>query len=470
MQHPEKPFLMQALSAFFNFVKDACKRNPDIQLNDLLGNIQLMKKDRIAIPLYKILSSENGVNLITAHGSKGSEYAHVFIIGCTSKVWDEEKSNNREFKYPDNLVSNHNIADSKEENRRLFYVAVTRAKTNLYISYSAKDDKDREITKSAFVAEIQEGMDIDAIKAVIPDDLLIDAVGLQLTQIVQPEIALVEETYIAELLQKYSLSVTHLNNYLACPLKFYYQNLIKVPAAKSASMAFGSAIHFALQRLFEKMKDNSGTFPAEQNMLDDFMWYIQKNRDAFTPEEYTLRMEYGKKILPAYYSTHIQHWHKIVSVEYNIRNVQLNGIPLNGKIDKIEFFGNDINVVDYKTGKYSNATKKFKQPDENEPNGGDYWRQAVFYKILVDNHKQTTWHMSNVVFDFVEPVNNEYKTEKITVSPQDVATVTEQIKIVWEKIQRRAFKTGCGKPDCEWCNFVKTNNFAVALHALEEEN
>jgi DNA helicase-2/ATP-dependent DNA helicase PcrA len=180
-------------------------------------------------------------------------------------------------------------------------------------------------------------------------------------------------------------------------------------------------------------------------------------------------LEYGEKILPPYYDTHIEHWHKTVSVEYNIRNVHLDGIPLNGKIDKIEFFGNDINVVDYKTGKYANAKKKFKLPGEEEPNGGDYWRQAVFYKILIDNNKQNNWQISEVVFDFVEPVSDEYKTEKVVVTPQDVTTVKQQIKTVWDKIQNREFKTGCGKPDCEWCNFVKTNNFAVALHEMEEE-
>jgi DNA helicase-2/ATP-dependent DNA helicase PcrA len=51
-------------------------------------------------------------------------------------------------------------------------------------------------------------------------------------------------------------------------------------------------------------------------------------------------------------------------------------------------------------------------------------------------------------------------------------TVTQQIIMVWEKIQNREFYIGCGSPDCHWCNFVKTNNLAVSLHELtqEEEN
>ena len=128
-------------------------------------------------------------------------------------------------------------------------------------------------------------------------------------------------------MKKYSLSVTHLNNYLDCPLKFYYQNLIKVPSAKNENMVFGSAVHFALQRLFEKMKkDVKETFPHKESLLEDFYWYMDRNRDSFTPEAFTLKMDYGEKILPAYYETHINNWNKTVSIERNIRNVYVQEV------------------------------------------------------------------------------------------------------------------------------------------------
>ena len=52
---------------------------------------------------------------------------------------------------------------------------------------------------------------------------------------------------------------------------------------------------------------------------------------------------------------------------------------------------------------------------------------------------------------------------------EDITTVKQQIVNVWQKIQEHDFYTGCGKEDCHWCNFVKTNNLAVALHELNEE-
>ena len=72
-------------------------------------------------------------------------------------------------------------------------------------------------------------------------------------------------------------------------------------------------------------------------------------------------------------------------------------------------------------------------------------------------------------FDFVEP-NKKKEFEKINVpiTDADITTVTQQIQTVWEKIQKKDFYTGCGKEDCHWCQFVKTNELAVALHETKE--
>ena len=112
---------------------------------------------------------------------------------------------------------------------------------------------------------------------------------------------------------------------------------------------------------------------------------------------------------------------------------------------------------------------KLLPPSEKEPNGGDYWRQAVFYKILVDRADRG-WEAVSTEFDFAEPdKKKKYRKEKVIITPPDIETVTQQITSVWEKIQAHDFYTGCGKADCHWCNFVKTNNLAIALHEIVEE-
>ncbi len=471
MQSPEKPWLMQVLHSFFDHLKEACHRNPDITLAEWLAEIERMKSNRLPMPLYKVTANDEGVNMVTAHGAKGSEYLHVFVIGCTQSIWDDNnRSGSRYYKLPDNLVGENGNVASLEENRRLFYVAITRAKTHLHISYAAKDEKDKDQTRSTFVTELLEEGALPLSSKQVPDDWLSDYLLLKFREKAMPEIELVESEYIDRLLKNYTLSVTHLNNYLSCPLKFYYQNLLRIPAAKNENMTFGSAIHWAIERLFIKMKENGGVFPSKKELVDDFNWHMKNNREAFTPEAFKLKTAYGEKILPAYYDHYIDNWNKIIIAEKAIRNVVVHHVPINGKLDKLEFNGRLVNVVDYKTGKYENAKKKLVRPNEKEPHGGDYWRQAVFYKILLDNDKTNNWTTVSTEFDFIEPVGEEYKTELVEVTGADITTVTQQIVATWQKIQNREFKTGCGRPDCDWCNFVKNNNLAVALHTLDADD
>ncbi|MEP7279270.1 MAG: ATP-dependent DNA helicase [Bacteroidota bacterium] len=470
MQHPEKPWLMQVLSAFFNHLKEENKRNPELSLEEWLSGIEVMKKNRLPIPLNKITATDEGVNMVTAHGAKGSEFAHVFVIGCTQSTWDESNNSGKyTFRLPDNLVNLSRNSTDLEESRRLFYVALTRAKTHLQVSYPVKDEKDKEQTKSTFITELLEGSNLNIDPRQVSDGLLSDYLLLQFAEKARPEIELVENAYIDQLLKKYTLSVTHLNNFLNCPLRFYYQNLIRVPSAKNENMAFGSAIHWAIERLFVKMRNSNNIFPPSGELVADFNWHMKNNREAFTPEAFKLKTDYGEKILPAYYDYHINRWNKVVIAEKAVRNVTVGQVPINGKLDKLEFNGRLVNVVDYKTGKYANARKKLLPPNEKEPNGGDYWRQGAFYKILLDNDRTNDWQVVSTEFDFIEPVNGEYKTEIIEITAADMVTVTHQITDTWQKIQRKEFKTGCGKPDCEWCNFVKSNKLAVVLHPQEDE-
>jgi DNA helicase-2/ATP-dependent DNA helicase PcrA len=147
----------------------------------------------------------------------------------------------------------------------------------------------------------------------------------------------------------------------------------------------------------------------------------------------------------------------------------MDDIPLKGKIDKLEFNGNEVTIIDYKTGDPEKCSDKLARPGSKEPQGGDYWRQAVFYKIIMDLYPKE-WNVTAVEFDFVEPdKKKQYRKERVSISSIDIDLVKDQIKDVWTKIQRKDFYTGCGKEDCHWCRFVKTNKLAIALHELKEE-
>ncbi len=470
MRSDDKISLILLLTGLFDFIKDETSRNPFLTLQGLIDIIDLMEKEGLALPMMQVAGSEKGVNLLTAHGSKGLEFEYVFFIGANASSWEKKRKPGGGYKLPDTMFSSLPKPGDDEELRRLFYVALTRAEKHLAISYARYKNDGKEIEPSMFIAEIQEEHNISILKMLVPEEEMMLFQLLQFTARA-PEIEKSEEEFITPLLEKFVMNVTALSAYLACPLGFYYKNLIRIPSGKSENLEFGSAIHHALEKLFRKMQEGGKeTFPAKEEVIEDFNWYMRRHRELFTRESFARRMEYGDEVLRNYYDKYVRSWNKVVAIERNIRGVVVNGVPLKGKMDKLEFNGKEINVVDYKSGDIDKALPKMKPPSEKDPDGGDYWRQAVFYKLLIDNYEQKDWKVISTEFDFVEPDKKKlYRKEKIVISPNDIETVKQQLTDVWHKIQNREFYTGCGKKDCHWCNFVKDNKLAVALHELEEE-
>ena len=497
MQSPDKHWQLQILTGLFDFVKEETHRNASLNLQGFVSLVELMEKEDISLPLVQVIGSDKGINLMTAHGSKGLEFEYVFIAGCNAAFWEKKRKPGGGYKLPDTIFTSKERSSAKkngdskeagtvrmqvspgggdlegaEELRRLFYVALTRAEQHLYISYSKFKNDGKELEPSMFIAEIQDQHELPVEKVILDAGVLSEFAALAFSEAEAPEIEKIEEEFIGRILDKFVMNVTALNNYLKCPLEFYFKNLIRIPSPKNEATEFGSAVHYALEKLFRKMQDGKKEqFASKEEFIAGFEWYMERHRESFTKEQYARRMEYGQEVLSNYYDKYINSFNRIVAIERNIRNVVIKDVPLKGKLDKLEFDGKSVNVVDYKTGDPDKAIPKTKGPSDKEPNGGDYWRQAVFYKILVDNYEPKDWKVVSTEFDFIEPDKKKnYRKEKVVITPADITTVTQQITSTWEKIQNREFYIGCGKEDCHWCNFVKTNKLAIALHETEEES
>ncbi|MBZ0099345.1 MAG: ATP-dependent helicase, partial [Taibaiella sp.] len=130
---------IQVLNTFFEFVKELHSRNGKIKAADLLAMIEQMRGENISLPVQRTIQAENGVHLYTTHGAKGNEFEHVFLIGCTKNFWEAKRGSNSEYKLPDTITRTDDDKDKtykKEVARRLFYVALTRAKKHLHVSYA----------------------------------------------------------------------------------------------------------------------------------------------------------------------------------------------------------------------------------------------------------------------------------------------------------------------------------------------
>ncbi len=468
MHSPEKNALMHLLTGFYDHVKEETRRHPLVTLSEFMGRIDLMRREGLVLPLVQVGGNEKGVNLMTCHGSKGLEFDYVFFVGNSSNCWEKKRKPYSGFSFPDTLFATGAKGSDTEELRRLFYVALTRAKKHLYISYPNYTNEGKQLEASMFIAEVNELQNLKPEKVFILPDVACEYNMLAFSDRFAPEVRHLDDDLVDRSVNGFVMNVSALNNYLKCPLGFYYQNIVRIPSPRNEAAEFGSAVHYALEKLFISMKETE-SFPPLDDFLQHFSWFLKRHRESFTPEQYARRLEYGQQILANYYNTYVAQWNKIVSIELNVRGVTLDEIPMKGKIDKIEFNGKDAVLIDYKTGDPEKCGDRLQRPGAKEPNGGDYWRQAVFYKILLDQSNKA-WNITGVEFDFIEPdKKKQYRKERVSISSIDIDLVKDQIKTVWTKIQQKDFYTGCGKDDCHWCSFVKTNKLAIALHEIKDE-
>jgi len=472
MQQPDKAWLMQLLNGFFDFVQDECKRNPDLQLKGLVKQIELLEENGISIPLVQTNGNERGVNLLTCHGSKGLEYQYVFFTGCHSALWEGKKKYNQGYKIPPNVFTKETPEEKEEELRRLFFVAATRAEKFLYISFPRFTNDGKELEASRFIAEMAQG-NLKHEPVSITDEVKLKYSTLRYGLIQQPELEKAERDFIEQLLVGFKMNVTALNNYLECPLKFYYNSLVRIPGAYSESAQFGTSMHDALSFYYNKMMESDRVYPPLEMLLSRFQWHIKNNRHVFTAESLKRFADYGVRCLTAFHKNFFANrGDEFVRTEVSME-ATLHSIPLKGFADKIQYWGNEVAITDFKTGSLEKSNRRYEFMEAGfpkKPEGGNYWRQAVFYKLLFDRQRDKTKELRGIEFLFIEPNDKEeFDVKKIHVTPEHEETVEKQITETWDKIQAHDFYKGCGKPDCYWCNFVKDHKLYTSMHQIEED-
>lgn len=462
MNSGEAAWRFQLINTFFDLIKKETAKDASLSLDSFIKIIDQMEEAEVSLPLMKIIHTKNGVNFITAHSSKGLEFEYVFIINVDEKNWVEANYRNNRFKFPPTLVPASEGSDI-EDDRRLFYVAMTRCKNHLHISYSKKiEDKDLEPCR--FLHELMGESDIEIQDISLPENDVIEF-NQTIMGYKKGTPKLLDHDVINKVLtSNYSMSVTHLNKYLRCPLSFYFENILRVPMARSKSMGFGNAVHHALEQFFYTMeKDPERKIGSKESLVDFFEKGLYKYRSHFTEKEYKNFKTYGGQIMSSYYDHYHDSWTVVreFKQEHSVKLSEYKGIPINGKIDSIAIYDDKMEVIDYKTGKYTYAVSKLKPPqkgdDEQMDNGGDYWRQIVFYKLLLQNDPKINKSMKSGTMDFIETHNDKHIRKTIEVEDSHIDVVEKQLQDSYKKIQNHEFDQFCEDENCQWCNFVRNN-------------
>lgn len=473
LQSEDAAMQTMILQSYFAFVASVCK--VDTRISDFLGIIDTMRSENIAVPVSKISKSEKGIKLLTIHSAKGLEFEHVYMIGLNDKYWERKSGGNGRFALPDSLTKSTTSKDESssevEVMRRLFFVGITRAKLHLSISFAESDNLGKGMKESCFVSEILGESPLQ--QKVIDNEILLADVRRMMAPVEPVYIKTLDRALIQNQIENFALSPSSLSKYLRCPITFYYEDILRTPVAENDSMAFGTAIHYALERAFLEMsKHPEKQFPSSEDVVGYFRYKMREKEIAFTPLQYERRLEKGAQVIREYYEHNLGKFSKEVQLEKWLQG-NIGNIPIKGKIDKIELLENNTcRVIDYKTGKSNTPRSRENIESPNEKNGmlgGDYWRQMVFYKILMESQPFNRLEVIEGRFDYVEKAETDFKTVIIPILPEDKALVQEQIQDTYVKVKNFAFDKGCGEPECTWCNFAKANQLALKGVHQEEE-
>ena len=127
-----------------------------------------------------------------------------------------------------------------------------------------------------------------------------------------------------------------------------------------------------------------------------------------------------------------------------------------------------VHVVDYKTNKPKKES--LRKATAKKPEGGNYWRQLVFYKLLFENFKNTEYRAESAEIAYLEPDHNgDYLNPIVKFTPDQVNRVRTLIKETYKKIMNQEFYEGCGKKECVWCRFVDQNQMPDTFSNQEIE-
>lgn len=410
------------------------KSGKELSLSDLVEFVELHKKNNLAIyDRSKLIEKESSINLLTAHTAKGLEYKAVFIINCQEHVWFG-RGMPRKISFPENLPIMP-VGDDFDDKIRLFYVALTRAKEKIYFLSFATSELGKELPAIEFLREYTKEYHKD------DNEVSLEIVHLSETKKTHfGHFNNSESAFLRALADDYVLNITHLNNFLDIEKKgpeyFFQVNFLRFPQAKTPDMAYGSAVHKAVQKLYIHLKQE-GKIPSQKQFIKFFENDLFKQR--LNNIEFQSYLTKGKETLKEYYEFNKKLFNKDDLVEFDFlhEHVHIGDALISGKIDRIERRDTYVDVVDLKTGK---TLKSFEKYGSDFNKVLKYKRQLLFYKLLIEG--SSTFKDLKVregKLEFIEEKKSENRILAMNFNSEESERLKLLISVVYSKIKNLDF-------------------------------
>ena len=281
---------------------------------------------------------EDAVNVLTVHKAKGLEFGTVFLVGLVEDRFPGREQRER-IPVPDGLLKESlpGKGNYVQEERRLFYVAMTRARKELYLTWARDFGLKRPKKVSPFLLEA-----LDVPK--MPEDVLKASVLEEIRRYAQTE---KRPKAPAPVRSPAVLHLSHarVEDYLACPLKYRFRHLMRVPVLPHHTLVFGRVLHATIHSyLKQKMRGKPVT---EQDVIGEYgrNWV---NEGFLSREHEELRKAAGERALRLFCRREESAGGLPAFLERPFR-WQEGGLRFSGRFDRVDFEGPGAVVIDFKS-------------------------------------------------------------------------------------------------------------------------
>ncbi len=375
------------------------------------------------------------VKLMTAHTSKGLEFNNVFVVQLVARRFPGD--NRREpIPFPDALVKetpNEGADAHLEEERRLLYVACTRAKNRLYLTATEDTGGARKKKPSRFLDEIFSNEENKTVITVVSAQ---KSAGFH-----EAETSASAATGGVVLELPSSFSFSQLAAFDNCPLQYKFAHLLKIPTLDKGPLHFGKLIHSVLETFIEAYKAN----PEAPMLLDELLalyesrWTGEWYEDAEVREDFHLA---GREAISRAHARTIAEKPTPWMTEAPF-TLKIDGYVLKGKIDRIDKLADGtVAIIDYKTGK-----------SKERLDSGMKEQLRIYQLALADVYQMKTsrmafWFLKD---DVLQEVEAEENLDEIR------ASIGKKIS----ELEASDFKPTPSAHTCKYCDFKDICRFKV---------
>lgn len=392
-------------------------------------------------PYYE---SDEAVKVQTIHSSKGLEYDYVFLIAVDNYNWSDAKGNTDHLTLPRNLEYVRHTGDSADEKLRLFFVAITRAKSRLLMSYSASDFSGKEVDRLKFLDTFEQ--DDRIYSRIIPGEFneIIPSTSAEI-ELKDISPSLWFDSYIPDdevrknlykpKVEHFRLYPTQLNAFLdieyAGPLAFLQSYIIGVPGESTFFMDYGNFVHEIMDEINKENISNEEAYQRFMKLVDNAAISEDEKRD--------LRDRGDNEIMRFLEARGDQLRNTKADSERGFfgENIMLDDVPLGGKIDRVEIDEEkkEITVADFKT-----AQPKYKWNDSVNSTL-KYKLQLYFYKFLIeDSHDYKDYKVTKGRIDFIMPgKKGDISPLELDFDDEEAIKIKKLIKAVYAHIKALDF-------------------------------